>query len=238
MRAAEKSAMMGNRTRERPAVLRGQLPDQDRQHRNEEIMYQIILASASPRRREILERVGIPFTVCVSGSQETRIEAEAPDEMVIRLSREKALETADRAQAPAVVIGADTVVAKGNQILGKPGTADRAVQMLTELSGRTHEVYTGVCAVILHEDGQREVLSFAERSTVAVCAMTREQIEEYAACGEPLDKAGAYAIQGKFALYIDRIEGSYDNIVGLPVSRLYREVLGAGIDLKTGRKNF
>ena len=201
-------------------------------------MYRIILASGSPRRREILERVGIPFTVCVSGAEETRIEGETPERLVERLSRKKALEAADNAQAPAVVIGADTVVAKGHRILGKPETRERAAQMLREIAGGVHEVYTGVCAVILQEGGEKSLISFAEKSTVTVCPMTESQIEEYAASKEPLDKAGAYAIQGKFALYIARIEGNYDNIVGLPVSRLYQEVLKAGIDLKTGRKIF
>ena len=198
-------------------------------------MYQIVLASGSPRRREILNQVGISHTVLVSRAEEVKREGETPEELVKRLSREKASEVAGRVAGPAVIIGADTVVVQDGMVLGKPGTPERAKEMLTRLAGNIHSVYTGVCTVIQNEDGTKEEISFAERSEVELYPMTESQIQEYAQCGEPLDKAGAYAIQGRFAVYIHRIDGNYDNIVGLPVSQLYQRVYEAGIDLYTGR---
>ena len=187
-------------------------------------MYQIVLASGSPRRREILNQVGISHTVLVSRAEEVKREGETPEELVKRLSREKASEVAGRVAGPAVIIGADTVVVQDGMVLGKPGTPERAKEMLTRLAGNIHSVYTGVCAVIQNEDGTKEEISFAERSEVEVYPMSDEQIWDYIKTKEPMDKAGAYGIQGRFAAYIKGIEGDYNNVVGLPIGRLYQEL--------------
>lgn len=127
-----------------------------------------------------------------------------------------------------VIIGADTVVAVDGQILGKPADRADAVRMLRLLQGKEHQVITGV-TVILKESGK--TVSFAEVTKVYIFPMTEEQIEQYIETGEPMDKAGAYGIQGKFAVYVSGIEGDYNNVVGLPVGRLYQETLAAGVDL-------
>lgn len=199
-------------------------------------MYQIVLASGSPRRHEILNQVGIRHTVLPNSGEELTKEGETPEEMVIRLSYNKASFAAEDIPAPAVIIGADTVVVHRGEILGKPGTHQKAGEMVGSLAGDLHEVVTGVCAIIKEEDGGNRAISFSEKSGVEVCPMKEEQIAAYAATDEPLDKAGAYAVQGEFAIYIKKIDGNFDNIVGLPVSRLYQEVYAAGIDLKTGEK--
>lgn len=197
-------------------------------------MYQVILASGSPRRRELLNQVGIRHIVMPGGGEETRIQGETPEELVTRLARMKANSVEEDIKGPVVIIGADTVVACGGEILGKPKVPGVAAEMVAKLAGGVHEVYTGVCALIKEESGEVKEICFSEKSLVEVYPMNKGQIEAYAESGEPLDKAGAYAIQGKFALYIKKIEGNFDNIVGLPVSRLYHEVYRAGIDLKTG----
>ncbi len=184
--------------------------------------YEIILASASPRRRELLTQIGIAFRVITSDSEEVMTQT-APEQIVMELSEAKAREVLMRYRAecekPYLIIAADTVVAIHGVVLGKPKDADDAVQMLTRLQGRTHQVYTGVTLLTPH--GQK---SFFERTEVTFVPMTRGQIEEYVRTGEPLDKAGAYGIQGCFAAYVSRIEGDYFNVVGLPLARLVQEI--------------
>lgn len=196
--------------------------------------YEIILASGSPRRKEILTQIRARFCVKVSDCDET-ISEKKPETLVLELSMRKAAAVARDVTGPAVIIGADTVVSLEDEILGKPKDKADAVRMLGMLSGRTHFVYTGVCILRKEPDGGEKMLRFAERSGVHVVKMNEKQIQEYTDTPEPYDKAGAYAVQGLFAPYIESIEGDYYNIVGLPVSGIYQRLYEDGIDLRTGR---
>ena len=187
----------------------------------------IILASGSPRRTELLQTAGIVHEVVVSGADED-VQEENPARLVEMLSSRKAEEVYERLvqQEPSgdlVVIGADTVVAADGKILGKPGDEEDARRMLRMLSGRSHHVYTGVTLCGRIGSVRREV-SFSEESAVHVAQLTEEEISEYIDSGEPMDKAGAYGIQGAFMKFVSGIEGDYFNIVGLPVSHLYQEM--------------
>ena len=184
----------------------------------------IILASVSPRRQELLTQIGLPFEVCPSEWEEVT-DKELPEEVVQELSYHKAMEVYERnvTEEGTVVIGADTIVACGGQILGKPGTRERAEEMLGKLQGGTHQVYTGV-AFVWKEKGRTETAGFYECTDVRVYPMTEEEIRCYVETGEPMDKAGAYGIQGGFAAFIQGICGDYNNVVGLPVSRVYQEL--------------
>lgn len=180
-------------------------------------MEKMILASGSPRRRELLAQMGIDFDVIVSDADEI-ITKENPGEIVEELSRCKAEAVA--AKYPGrFVLGADTVVALDGQILGKPKDSKDAVRMLKELQGRTHQVFTGVTLI-----RQGEIYSFHEKTDVEVYPMTETEIRKYVDSGDPLDKAGAYGIQGNFAIHIKGILGDYYNVMGLPVGRLYQEL--------------
>ena len=202
---------------------------------------QIILASASPRRRELLEQIGLTFEVCPAKGEEI-ITKSAPEEAVQELARAKAREVASMVRQYGVrhgelvtpqdmiVIGADTVVAADGQILGKPGDEEDAFGMLSLLSGRSHAVYTGVALVFLDQSGRAGEHVFYEKTIVSMREMSEKEIRRYIATGEPMDKAGAYGIQGKCAIYIDKIDGDYNNVVGLPVAALYRELKKLGID--------
>jgi septum formation protein len=172
----------------------------------------LILASQSPRRREILERAGIDFEVRVAGIPEEIQPGESPHDYVARLAREKA-----SAVEGELVLGADTVVVLDGQILEKPSDTDDAIRMLRSLSGRVHSVVTGVCLRC-----RTNVFSEVCVTTVRFLPMSDTEIEEYVASGEPMDKAGAYAIQGLASKFIDRIEGDYTNVVGLPAYLVYR----------------
>jgi len=177
-------------------------------------MANLVLASASPRRRELLTQAGYAFTVRPAHIPEDPRPGEDPIAYVVRLAREKA-EAVFRglADSGAVVLGADTTVTIDGQILGKPEGAEDAARMLRMLSGRTHRVITGVAVVT---EGSAEVA--AEVTAVRFLSLSDEEIAEYVATGEPLDKAGAYAIQGRAAKWIPRIEGCYFNVVGLPLA--------------------
>lgn len=184
----------------------------------------IVLASASPRRSELLKQIGLEFRVCVSNAEEV-IHHKEPSEVVKELSAQKAAAVYDllqgRQEACDLIIGADTVVACDGKILGKPETKEDAVGMLRLLQGRSHEVYTGVC-LIHGRTGERK--SFFEETKVVFCPMTEEEITEYVNTKDCMDKAGSYGIQGFCARYIKGIEGDYNNVVGLPVCRLYQEI--------------
>lgn len=182
----------------------------------------IILASASPRRRELLEQIHVKFEVRPAKGEEV-ITAEEPAEVVKELSLQKAAEIAEKVEE-GIVIGADTVVAYDGKIMGKPKDEQDAARMLQLLSGHVHEVYTGVTA-ILCENGQQIMRTFSECTQVEFALMSEEEISFYIKSKEPMDKAGAYGIQGLGARYIRSIQGDYNNVVGLPVGRLYREVL-------------
>ena len=186
----------------------------------------LILASASPRRRELLERFGVPFRVVPARGAETAPEGLTPGELVECLARHKAAEVAAGEDPDSVVIAADTVVEIDGEILGKPGTPERAAEMLRRLSGRTHRVWTGVCV----RQGER-VLSAAEETAVRFHPLTEEEIAAYVATGEPLDKAGAYGYQDRACLFVERIEGDYFNVVGLPMERLGRMLRSFGVSL-------
>lgn len=197
--------------------------------------YNIILASGSPRRKEILSQIGAQYEVIVSDCDESTV-LTMPEELVKELSCRKATAVAEQVQGPAVVIGADTVVAYDGAILGKPKDRADARRMITMLSGNTHQVYTGVSLIIKEETGNSDTVTFAECSEVMVDSMTDIQIEEYLDTKEGIDKAGSYAVQGIFAAHIKGIRGDYFNIVGLPVAAIYKKLYDMGIDLKTGKK--
>lgn len=192
-------------------------------------MYQIILASKSPRRKELLEQIGVVFT-CIRTETEEKISAKDPEEVVKELSRQKAAEVSGKVTSDwTVVIGADTVVAVDGEILGKPKDMEDACRMLRLLQGRCHDVYTGV-TLFIRGCHQEDTVTFAVKTKVWVYPMDQMQIIKYVATQEPMDKAGAYGIQGKFAAYIEKIEGDYNNVVGLPVSAIYQELYSRGID--------
>jgi len=184
----------------------------------------LILASGSPRRQELLRNAGISFTVQAADIDETPLAGEAPRECAERLAREKAV-AVWRMHPQDVVLGADTIVVVDEVILGKPRDAEDASRMLRLLSGRTHTVTTGVCVVGPGDRGQGSGVSnsrtSSETTLVTMCEISDEEIREYVATGEPMDKAGAYAIQGRASRWIPRIEGDYSNVVGLPVALVY-----------------
>ena len=185
----------------------------------------LILASASPRRAEILRSAGLPFSVLSSAVDETPVPTESPQDLVRRLALAKAELVAARALGPAIVIAADTVVVLEGAILGKPRTSEDARQMLEKLSGRTHSVMTGVTLIRLPDVERRE---FIETTQVHFASISNEEIVKYLSSGEPFDKAGAYAIQGLGGRFIPRIDGCYFNVVGLPLSRLCKELAELG----------
>jgi len=185
----------------------------------------LILASASPRRAEILRAAGISFTVLSSAVDETPLPGETASDLVRRMAAGKAELVAARAVGPAIVIAADTVVALDGTVLGKPRTSEDVRQMLEKLSGRTHSVITGVALVRLPDIERRE---FTEITQVHFTALSDEEIVKYLSSGEPFDKAGSYAIQGVAGRFIPRIDGCYFNVVGLPLARLCRELAALG----------
>lgn len=194
-------------------------------------MVKYVLASGSPRRWALLEQAGLSFEICRAQGEEI-ITKEPPAEIVEELSYNKASEAAEQylkkyKNDTVVIIGADTIVAFQDEVMGKPKDTADAVAMLTRLQGNTHQVYTGVTLIVLGEGQEkrgREVITFHERTDVHMYPMTPGQIAAYVATGEPMDKAGAYAIQGKCAVYIRGINGDYNNVVGLPVARLMHEL--------------
>ena len=181
----------------------------------------LVLASASPRRRELLQNAGIPFIVQASKIPELPREGEGPQACAERLAREKALDVF-RQRPQDFVLGADTIVIVGEQILGKPHDEVDAARMLRLLAGRTHQVTTGVCLIAPNRKGSSVEDTRSETTRVTMTELRDDDIQSYIATGEPLDKAGAYAIQGIASRWISRIEGDYCNVVGLPVSLVYR----------------
>jgi septum formation protein len=177
----------------------------------------LVLASQSPRRREILTSAGIEFTVRAAVIEEVRLAGETPREHVLRLAREKAQSVT--AGAGETILAADTVVVVDEHVLGKPESKEEAAWMLRLLAGREHEVITGICL----RAGDRLVTD-AESTRVRFVAMSEEEIAGYVESGEPMDKAGAYAIQGLASKFIDRVVGCYFNVVGLPVALVYRHL--------------
>lgn len=187
----------------------------------------VILASASPRRTELLTQAGIRHQIIVSGCEEYAM-SRIPEEYVMELADLKAKDVfqkyyEEHSEEDFLVIGSDTIVSVNQQILGKPKNGEEAFTMLNMLQANTHQVYTGVAIRgCIHGKCKKHV--FFERSDVEVYPMSTDEIERYIATGDCKDKAGAYGIQGSFAVFIKGIRGDYNNIVGLPISRLYQEL--------------
>lgn len=184
-------------------------------------MNKIILASASPRRQELLTQIGMEYIVMPSSMEEVP-QSQCPEEVVMELSGGKAEEVfgrlAETERSSSLVIGADTIVVFHGQIMGKPENRKKAEEMLFRLQGNVHQVYTGVTLLGTNR------LSFYEKTDVVMYPMSEKEIKWYVNTGEPMDKAGAYGIQGKGAAYIKEIRGDYNNVVGLPIGRLYQEM--------------
>ena len=227
--------------------------------------YTIILASGSPRRRELMDRIGSSY-VCIPSNKEEDMSGHDPKVMVEMLSAMKAGDIADKLigrtllpedircvpsgsdspsadelvsaltapSASAVIIGCDTVVAFENKILGKPKSREDAVRMIKSFAGRSHHVHTGVCILVIENGNIAKKLNYSVSTAVNVVSMTDDEINAYVDSGEPMDKAGAYAIQGLFCPYIDSIEGDYYNIVGYPIASIYRSFKELGINILNG----
>lgn len=182
---------------------------------------ELILASASPRRKELLEKIGLPFTVQPAMGEE-RITQKSPAAVVMELSRQKAEEIAAAQTGDCIIIGADTVVARGDKIMGKPKDAADAKQMLRSIADDCHQVYTGV--TLIRTGAHPQSVTFQEKTDVFLYPISDAELDAYIASGDPMDKAGAYGIQGDFAIYVKRIAGDYYNVVGLPIGRVYQEL--------------
>ncbi|MBR1886069.1 MAG: septum formation inhibitor Maf [Schwartzia sp.] len=184
----------------------------------------LVLASASPRRQELLRQIGCDFRVVVSDAQELSESGMAPERMAVENARRKAEDVAMREGGTVPVLGADTVVAVDGIILGKPKDEADAARMLRLLSGRRHFVYTGIAFAY-----RGEVYEHVEETTVWMDELSDEEIVAYIATGEPMDKAGAYAVQGRAAKFIPRVEGSFSNVVGLPLHAVMKLAQKAGV---------
>lgn len=196
----------------------------------------IILGSASPRRRELLAQIGLDFTVVTSDCEE-KVTSTEPAKVVQELSLMKARDVFNKVSCKAIdyekhtaynpsevlVIGADTIVALGNQILGKPHSKENAISMLNHLQGHIHQVYTSV-SFVWEEKGQLMTHTFYEKTDVEVLPMTEQEILYYVELDTCMDKAGAYGIQNEFACFVKGIHGDYNSVVGLPVGRVYQEL--------------
>ncbi|MDO5291354.1 MAG: Maf family protein [bacterium] len=207
-------------------------------------MYKVVLASNSPRRKEILSQVGIKFDVVPSTVEEKTVKTN-PSEVVLELSMQKADDVSYKVKDSAIIIGADTVVCIDKRILGKPQDEADAIRMVRQLQGRSHTVYTGVSVIIktaetgydrYEQSGlqrfKKKTIQFYDETTVTLNHMTEKEIEEYVRSGEPMDKAGAYAIQGRFASFVKGINGDYNNVVGFPISKFYQALKREGIDIR------
>lgn len=184
----------------------------------------LVLASASPRRRDLLASLGLDFDVMDPGVDEAHLPGESPPEYVVRVARDKAMAVAS---AGYVTLAADTIVVHRGHLLGKPGHPAEAAAMLTRLSGQAHTVVTGLAVVVL--DGAPEVHTAAVSTSVRFVELTGEEIAAYVATGEPMDKAGAYALQGRGGMFVESIDGSPSNVVGLPLPATVRLLAAAGI---------
>jgi septum formation protein len=173
----------------------------------------LVLASASPRRHQLLHQLGVPFVTLVAGIDEIAHPGESARDFVLRMAREKALAVMDRRDDPLPVLGSDTAVILDDVILGKPADRDEAINMLEQLSGRTHEVYSAVAVVVT----EQEIYQALNITRVTFERLEREWIESYCDTGDPMDKAGAYGVQGKAAEKISTIEGSFYGVMGLPL---------------------
>ena len=181
----------------------------------------LILASASPRRKELLGKTGMEFEILPAKGEE-KITKTLPWEVVSELSQQKAKEIARQQTGECIVIGADTIVAKDQRIMGKPKTKKEAFEMLRSIAGDVHQVYTGVTMI---RTGEKEIsVTFFEKTEVFLYPMSDREIDDYIATGDCRDKAGAYGIQGDFAIHVKGIEGDYYNVMGLPIGKVYQEL--------------
>ena len=181
----------------------------------------LILASASPRRKELLAKTGLPFDI-IPAKGEEMITKKIPAEVVMELSQQKAQEIAEQQTGDCIIIGADTIVAKGDIIMGKPRDEEDAYRMLEMISDDCHQVYTGV--TMIRTGTNPGSITFAEKTEVHLYPISERDISDYIKSGDPMDKAGAYGIQGDFAVHVKGIEGDYYNVVGLPIGRVYQEL--------------
>ena len=180
----------------------------------------VILASKSPRRVEILEKIVKEFEVVQSNFDENTIDFKGDVEKYVKdLSRNKAIEVSKRLNEPSIVIAADTVVFQNGKVLGKPKNEEDAFSMLSSLSGNTHKVYSGICLINTYDD---TVVTDCDCTEVKFSELNPRQIRNYINSGEPMDKAGAYGIQGLGGAFVERIEGCYYNVMGLPLNKLYK----------------
>lgn len=209
-------------------------------------MYKVVLASQSPRRKQLLEQMGVEFDIWPSKLEE-KITSTKPEEVCVELCKQKALDVASQillynAEHPdlttpqdILVIGADTVVAVQEkdeyEILGKPKSEEEAHKMLCKLSDAKHKVYTGVCLAFITKEGRVGEKSFFEVTDVFFGPVSDIEIDEYIATGEPMDKAGAYGIQGSFAKYVKKIDGDFYNVMGMPISRIHYELKELGVEI-------
>ena len=191
-----------------------------------ETLKPLVLASGSPRRRELLGSVGLDFTVRPSKADEPAPEAgEQPEAYAMRMARIKALDIAGQ-HPKSVTLGSDTIVVLGAEIMGKPVSEEDALRMLSALSGKTHQVITGCCLIM---PGEKKPLSFSVSTDVVMRESLVRELRNYITTGEPMDKAGAYAIQGMGTFLVRRINGSYTNVVGLPVCEVIEDLLSLGV---------
>ena len=181
----------------------------------------LILASASPRRKELLAKTGLSFDIIPARGEE-KITKKIPAEVVMELSQQKAGEIAAQQTEDCIIIGADTIVAKGDTIMGKPTDEAAAYRMLESISDDCHQVYTGV--TIIRTGEYPASITFAEKTDVYLYPISEQDLHAYIASGDPMDKAGAYGIQGDFAGHVKGIDGDYYNAVGLPIGRVYQEL--------------
>ena len=182
---------------------------------------ELILASASPRRKELLEKIGLPFTIQPAKGEE-RITQKSPAAVVMELSRQKAEEIAAAQTGECIILGADTIVARGEEIMGKPKDAADAKRMLKSIADDCHQVYTGV--TLIRTGAHPQNVTFQEKTDVFLYPISDAELDAYIASGDPMDKAGAYGIQGDFAIHVKGIAGDYYNVVGLPIGRVYQEL--------------
>ncbi len=188
----------------------------------------LYLASSSPRRRELLSKLCYDFEIVPSDADESVIEALPPEEYVTVVALRKLAAVTGKLTSPCAIIAADTIVFLEGQIFGKPYSEDSALKMLTALSGRIHYVYTGVQLMFRDKYGHEKTSGYVCRTSVKLKAMTEDEIKKYIATGEPMDKAGAYAIQGQAGL-VEYIDGDYNNVVGLPTDELIKRLAAFGI---------
>ena len=190
-------------------------------------MKPIILASASPRRKALLEQIGLKFTVDASGNDEQVEDGVEPHQLVCRISLQKA-EAVSGKYTDAIIIAADTIGVIDGQIIGKPRSSEKAREMLARLSGKAHKVITGLTVL---DTASQKTVSRSVETTVYMKKLTSGEMDNYVKSGEPLDKAGAYAVQGLGAVIIERIEGDYFNVMGLPLATLAEVLREFGVEV-------